>query len=152
LTLMMFMKYNLGCDDRLKLGGEMMGWGQDDDSPESVLAARNAEIERLRAARDARADMNIQHGEVIDQLQAALAEAQEHERQTHERLGAILGTDTSLEDGARRLRVQLAEARALLRECRDHLHRDSVSVPCQQDQAWHNELAARLDAALKDKL
>lgn len=38
---------------------------------------------------------------------------QEHERQTHERLGAILGTDDSLEECAKRMRRERDEDRAL---------------------------------------
>lgn len=38
---------------------------------------------------------------------AKLLELQEHERQTHERLGAILGTDDSLEECAKRLKAEV---------------------------------------------
>jgi len=44
----------------------------------------------------------------IKQLRTKLAEFEQHERQTHETLGAILGTDTSLEAGAKRLFEQKA--------------------------------------------
>jgi chromosome segregation ATPase len=42
------------------------------------------------------------------QLEAAYA----HERQTHEQLGAILGTDDSLEECAKRMQAKLAAAEA----------------------------------------
>lgn len=45
----------------------------------------------------------------IAELKARIEELSKHEENTHERLGAILGTDTSLEDGARRLK-QRADA------------------------------------------
>jgi hypothetical protein len=41
-----------------------------------------------------------------DRLEAENAELREHERQTHETLGAILGRGTSLEDGALRLKAE----------------------------------------------
>ena len=45
-------------------------------------------------------------------LRARVAELTEHERQTHLILGAILGTDTSLEDGAKRMAARIAELEA----------------------------------------
>lgn len=39
-------------------------------------------------------------------LRAANEELKKHEQQTHETLGEILGTDTSLEDGAKRLKAE----------------------------------------------
>lgn len=50
---------------------------------------------------------------IHDAKDARIAEMEAHEQQTHDILGAILGTDTSLEDGARRLEAE----RDALRGC-----------------------------------
>ena len=47
-----------------------------------------------------------------DRLADALAEIGEHERQSHETLAAILGSDTSLLDGARRMQSALTASQA----------------------------------------
>jgi hypothetical protein len=59
----------------------------------------------------------------LESLRAERGRLLEHERQTHEELGAVLGTDTSLLDGARRLlaerddlRVEIVEAKESLRK------------------------------------
>lgn len=51
--------------------------------------------------------------DLVAQIIAERDELAEHERQTHERLGAILGTDTSLEDAARRMLRKRDEAQAI---------------------------------------
>lgn len=56
----------------------------------------------------------LHYAKLADDTQSELIGAREHERQTHERLGVILGTDTSLEDAAQRMARDLAYARKKL--------------------------------------
>jgi chromosome segregation ATPase len=53
-------------------------------------------------------------------LRIELEHLTEHEKQTHESLGAILGTDTSLEDAARRMSAELERVKGEYVECRSH--------------------------------
>ena len=55
---------------------------------------------------EARVLRRIDHLEAeVERLRARVVEMEEHERQTHERLSAVLGTDDSLEECALRLRL-----------------------------------------------
>lgn len=63
-------------------------------------------------------------------LTARLAEAEAHEQQTHERLGVILGTDTSLEDAAKRMAKRLAAAEA---------ERDVARLDLAIEKAFHTD-------------
>ena len=78
------------------------------------------EINYLRKCLD-EADNEISRLEKVSadleaDLHQRLAASEAHEQQTHERLGAILGTDTSLEDAAKRMAERLAAAERVL-EC-----------------------------------
>jgi hypothetical protein len=86
------------------------------------------------------------------ELRAELAELLEHEKQTHERLGKILGTDDSLEECAKRLRAERDALRGLLDDVAKGLRRwqdrrPSMSIPVQKDDA--DVLLAAIDAARK---
>lgn len=48
--------------------------------------------------------------EKITRLKERVVEAEKHEEQTHKILGEILGTDTSLEDAAKRMKDRLASS------------------------------------------
>lgn len=84
------------------------------DDLRAKLEQAEEEVERLKerlliesheaAAQNARGNHLEKRAEAAE---AKLAELAEHERQTHERLGAILGTDDSLEECAKRLKNQL---------------------------------------------
>lgn len=52
----------------------------------------------------------------IERLQASLVEHEEHENQTHAILGAILGTDDTLENVAKRAMARIAELEDALAE------------------------------------
>lgn len=146
-------------------------WADCVDSLQSELG----ELETLRAERDA-AESTIRtlqdgvasrvygvlYDEVrpndlilvtVDKLVQRLAEAEAHEQQTHERLGVILGTDTSLEDAAKRMAKRLAAASDRVLECGHaarfttnrfggEKHGESYCMLCEIDA-----LTARLAAA-----
>lgn len=86
-----------------------------------TMAEKDAEIERLRAenANQKQGISNLQTALVMRDHRIAeqaklLEEFEDHERQTHEILGAILGTDDSLEECAKRATKRIEELEAAL--------------------------------------
>lgn len=73
------------------------------------------ELERARIVRErndiyrihlSQVAQSNEHKQQLQQAQQRVGELEAHERQTHERLGAILGTDDSLEEKAKQLKQQ----------------------------------------------
>ncbi len=63
----------------------------------------------------------------IAALKARLSELEEHERQTHETLGSILGTDDSLERCARRIKDRLSKLDNGLKDIESRASRTKIS-------------------------
>jgi hypothetical protein len=93
---------------------EGIKWPCDASRLASALEASLAEVERLKesfvASEHLRQDMDaalVRAGLRFNEELKRNDEFQAHENQTHEELGAILGTDTSLLAGAKRLHARL---------------------------------------------
>ena len=94
------------------------------------------DLERARGLRDFLQDDCAEVGDVwaemvaeIERLRAALVEHEEHENQTHEVLGNILGTDDTLENVAKRAAARIAELEKWLKKERSaRLLEKSVSI------------------------
>ncbi len=70
-------------------------------------------------------------------LVAQLAEFQEHEEQTHRQLGAILGTDDSLERLAKQLRENYDDLREFVRLITLQLQTHEGKTPAQWTELFH---------------
>lgn len=83
------------------------------------------EIERLQkqSMRDCISCRSEAYREGQEAQAKRIAEYHEHERQTHEILGAILGTDTSLEDAAKRAMKRIAEL-----DSENAMHRTTIEA------------------------
>lgn len=79
-----------------------------------IAKAEAREAEALRDVAQLH-DAAVETEDKLDDLRRRLEEAENHERITHEELGAVLGNDTSLLDGAMRMERRLEEADEILR-------------------------------------
>ncbi len=113
-------------------------------APEKWLDAMSARINKgdrladsaLHAlVADARAALALR--DELDECRAKIAEMERHEQQTHATLGAILGTDTSLEDAAKRMAAKLAQAE----QERDEARKESLKWMAHVDTADHEGMA-----------
>lgn len=84
----------------------------------------------------------------VEALKQRLAAAEAHEQKTHERLGAILGTDTSLEEAAKRMAERLAAAEAAARWFWREVSCQTVHHSKRQEHEF-NEPCPVLQGALK---
>lgn len=94
----------VGGEYRYQRDGKFLS--SDIDSPHDIVSQRPRTPAPVEAsdATSQPADVPQESAE-LTALRERLAGVEEHERQTHERLGAILGTDDSLEECAKRLKA-----------------------------------------------
>lgn len=143
--------------DKLRAEVERLTEDNQKDKMKALLyrAYNSPEPQNRQAAfKDAMARADLAEAEV-QRLTTRLKEMEEHERHTHEQLGAILGTDDSLEQCALRLTealrakdVEIAEAIALVLSHEGRI--DRLTAERERLETWADEAAVVLSGAWYD--